>query len=266
MEDIKKLIEIIFSPLGILVISTSAGVLLSFSRRRRQIALRLLNCAGILFLLFLFSPLAQYLMLGLERQYPPLLVPPISPKVDCIVMLAGYAEEIPGVPITSNVSEQTQCTLSEGLRLYRLLPGTKLITSGGIARTEDRPVAASMADFLKQMGIPAEALIAEGKSRTTYENLVEVKKIIGSRPFILVAQGCDLKRAVAVANKLQMKAIPAPAGLWTAQHHPPGMSFSKKIGDFLVSFSHPSLANLTRIQWAYHEYIGLLWYRLLGRI
>ena len=266
MEIIKRSIEAIFSPVGILVFLASAGVLLSFGRRRRPIALRLLIGSALLFLIFLFSPLAQYLMLGLERQYPPLLNPPESPKVDQIVMLAGYAEENPGFPITSNLSDQTTCVLSEGLRLYRLIPGAKMITSGGIARRGDQPVAAIMADFLQQMGVPAKDLIVEGRSQNTHENFVEIKKIVGAQPFILVALGCDLKRAAAVAKKLRMQPIPAPAGLWAAQHHRAGMGLSEKIADFFASFAHPSLTNFSKLQWAYHEYVGLFWYRLLGRV
>jgi uncharacterized SAM-binding protein YcdF (DUF218 family) len=265
METIKGLIEIIFSPLGILTLMTMAGVVLSLNKHRLHAGRRLLVCAGILFLLFLFSPLAQYLMLHLEREYPPLINLRES-QADQIVMLAGYAEENPGVPITSNISEQTVVVLSEGLRLYRLNPEAKMITSGGIARKGDKPVAAIMADFLQQMGVPAKDLIVEGNSRNTYENLVEVKKIVGLRPFILVTLGCDLKRAAAVAKKLQMQAIPAPAGLWVAQHHPANVSFSERISDFFASFAHPSLTNLSKLQWSYHEYVGLLWYRLLGRI
>jgi uncharacterized SAM-binding protein YcdF (DUF218 family) len=264
MDTIKKFIEIIFSPLGIIVLLICAGIILSFSKRFRRGGHRFLFSAGILFLIFLFSPLAQYLMLGLEKQFPPLLNPPQSQKVDWIVVLAGFAEEFPGMPITSTISVQTIGTLSEGLRLSRLVPGAKLITSGGVVHKGDKPVAASMAEFLKQLGAPPETLIVEGNSRNTYENLVEVKKIVGSSPFILVAQACDLKRAVAVAGKLQMKPIPAPACYWAMQHHRPGLR--DEIVDFFIRCAKPSVTNLSRIQWAYHEYAGIAWYRILGRI
>jgi uncharacterized SAM-binding protein YcdF (DUF218 family) len=266
MEIIKTILELIFSPLGILTILLSAGIILSFHKRLCRIGYRFLTGAGILFLVFLFSPLAQYLMLGLERQHPPLLQPPPSPQIDRIVVLAGYAEDTPGIPITSKVSVQTISSLSEGLRLYRLIPGAKLIASGGVVRKNEQSLAASMVDFLRQMGVPAEDLIAEGKSRNTYENLVEVKNIIGSRPFILAAQACDLPRAIAVAKKLQMQPVPAPASLWTLQHYPADWSLGGEAVYFFRSFACPSITNLSRLQWAFHEYAGLLWYRMTGRI
>lgn len=261
----KRLIEIAFSPLGIMTILFAAGLLISAARRHSRLGHRFLIWGGLLFLVFLFSPLAEYLMLSLERPYPPMLAPPESPRINRIVVLAGYAEENPGFPITSKVSEQTMCRISEGLRLYRLIPGAALILSGGIAREGEKPVAAMMADFIQQMGAPAKDLIVEGKSRNTYENLYEVKKLVGSDPFILVAAACDLRRALAVAKKLQMAPIPAPACIWASQHHPKNTGAGERIATFFKRFI-PSLDNLSRLQWAYHEYLGYIWYRLLGRI
>ncbi|MBN2319160.1 MAG: YdcF family protein [Acidobacteria bacterium] len=266
MEIIKRSIEILFSPLGIVSVCMIAGIVLWNTKRYPHIARRLLYWGGCLFLIFLFSPLSKYLILSLERPFPPLLVPPESLKTECIVVLAGYAEEFPGLPITSSISEQTIYSLSEGLRLYRLIPESSIILSGGVAPKGEKSIAASMADFLRQMGVPAENLIVEGNSRSTFENLGEVRKVVGSDPFILVASACDLKRAVGVARKLKMKPIPAPAWIWTLQHYPDDMSFSDWIADFFTCFACPSTDNLFRLQWAYHEYAGYAWYRLLGRI
>jgi uncharacterized SAM-binding protein YcdF (DUF218 family) len=266
MELIKRFIEITFSPLGIMVLLTTAGILLCLAKRHSPAGRRLLICGGLLLLIFLFSPLADYLILGLEKQFRPLLFPPQSSKVDRIVVLSGYAREYPGYPITSTVSDQTLCTMSEGLRLYRLIPGAKLILSGGAARPGDRPVGAVMADFLHQMGVPAKDLLVEGNSQNTYENLREVRRLVGAQPFILVALGCDLRRAVAVAQKLEMQSIPAPACFWASQRYRANMRSTAWIADFFASFARPSLANLTKLQWAYHEYLGYIWYKILGRI
>jgi uncharacterized SAM-binding protein YcdF (DUF218 family) len=266
MEILKKSIETAFSPLGIVVLLISAGIFFCMAKRRSSAGRRLLIGGGLLFFVFLFSPLAECLILGLERQYRPLLLPPESPKIDRIVVLAGYAEENPGYPVTSNVSEQTLRSLSEGLRLYRMTPGAKLILSGGVARQGDKPVAAIMADFLHQMGVPFEDLIVEGNSHNTYQNLLEVRKLVGLRPFFLVATGCDMRRAVAVARKLELRSIPAPAGIWTLQHHPAHARAYERLAELMSDCAHPSLTRLSKLQWAYHEYIGYIWYRLLGRI
>jgi uncharacterized SAM-binding protein YcdF (DUF218 family) len=266
MEFAKKSIELVVSPIGIMTILITFGIVLSVARPSSRAGHRLLVLGGLLFLVFLFSPLSLYLTLGLERQFPPLLTPPESPKVNRIAVLAGYAEENPGFPITSNVSEQTMGSMAEGLRLYRLAPGAKLILSGGVVRRGEKPVAAMMADFLQQMGVPAADLIVEGNSQNTYENLFEVRKLVGTHPFILVARACDLRRAVKVAQKLEMNPIPAPACIETLQHHSNAMSVTGQVADFFGIFCSPSLNNLARLQWACHEYLGYLAYRLTGRI
>ncbi len=150
--------------------------------------------------------------------------------------------------------------------MYRMLPDAKLIVSGGVLREGDKSVALLMADYLQQMGVPAEDIIVEGASRNTYENLREVEKIVGSEPTVLVAAGCDMRRVMGVAKKLQMNLIPAPACIWTLQDYPPGMKMSEWIVDFFICFGRPSTENLYRLQWAYHEYAGHLWYQLLDRI
>jgi uncharacterized SAM-binding protein YcdF (DUF218 family) len=262
----KKSIETLISPLGIMTVLLFSGIVLSFAKRFRSLGHRLLIVGALMFLFFLFSPLSQYLTYSLEHRFRPLLTPPRSPSINKIVVLAGYAENHPKYPITSNVSWQTLGNLSEGLRLYRLVPGSKLILSGGVAREGDKSVAALMADCLQQMGVPASDLIVEGASQNTYENLREVKKRVGTHPFILVATACDLRRAVAVAKKLGMNSIPAPARIWTLQNYPTRNGLSDQFAYFFGSLGSPSLDNLSRLQWAYHEYLGYAWYRLLGRI
>ena len=266
MEFAKRSIELLFSPMGIISILLGAGVFLGIVRRHSQAGYRFLICGAVLFFIAIFSPLAPYLIWSLERQYPPLLIPPAAPRIDRIVILSGYAEEGPGIPVTSNVSEQTLASLVEGLRLYRFVPQAKLVVSGGVVSKGQRSLAAIMSDFLQQMGVPKDNVIVEGNSQNTYENLREVRNLLGSAPFILVASGCDMRRAVAVAGRLQMKPIPAPAYIWTLQMRPSNWTMSDWAANYLKQHGYISLKNLSRLQWAYHEYLGYLWYRFLERI
>jgi uncharacterized SAM-binding protein YcdF (DUF218 family) len=266
MEILKRSIEIILSPLGIMTILTVLGIALGFIKTYSRAGRRFLICGGLLFLIFLFSPLSQYLIWNLERQFPPMIKPPESPKIDRIVVLAGYAEENLQLPITSNVTETTIGSMTEGLRLYRLLPGAKLVMSGGILRAGDRPVGALMADFIRQMGVPASDILVEGNSLNTYENLFEVRKLVQSKPFILVAAACDSRRAAAVAKKLRMNPFPAPSCIWTLRKGPGEGNTEEEFNDFFGSIRNPSFETLSRLQWACHEYLGYIWYCLLDRI
>jgi uncharacterized SAM-binding protein YcdF (DUF218 family) len=245
-----------------MVLLLMSGILLNFLKQRRILGRRLLFSGVVLFLIFLFSPLAAYLMLNLEKDYSPMLKPP-KPVPDKILILSGYAEEHDGFPVTSLLSEMTIGNLTEGMRLYRLTPDSVIIVSGGVLRKDDRPVAASMADFLKQMGIPEEHILIEGNSLNTYENFRESAILVGTEPYILVAQACDMRRAMAIARKLGQRPLAAPASYWALQHYS-DLNKLQKTGRFLGAFLYPSVENLNRLQWAYHEYVGYIWYRLRG--
>lgn len=266
MDTLKRTLELAISPLGIMALLLGGGVILSFAGRHHRRGRRLLLSGAILYLLFTFFPLAELLVRSLEKPFEPMLVPPAEPKIDRIVVLSGYGEFHPAFPVTSNLAGETVCRLTEGIRLYRLLPGSKLIVSGGVVRESDGPVAVLMADFARQLGVRSEDILVEGSSTTTYENLVEVRKMVGSAPFLLVTSACDLWRASAVARKLGMTSIPAPACIWTLQQYPARMDAGQWAKSLLGGFAHPSQTRLTRIQWAWHEYAGYVWYRLLGRL
>ncbi len=266
MDTLKRTLELAISPLGIMTLLLVAGVVLTLSGRHLRQGRRLLMSGALLYLVFTFSPLAEFLTRSLEKPFEPMLVPPGGPKIDRIVVLSGYGESHPAFPVTSNLSGETVGRLTEGIRLYHLLPGSKLIVSGGVVHEPDGSIAVLMADFARQLGVRGEDIMVEGRSTTTYENLVEVKKMLGPSPFILVTSACDLWRASAVARKLGMIAIPAPACIWALQHYPARMDAGEWIRSFFDGFAHPSPTRLIRIQWAYHEYVGYIWYRLLGRL
>jgi uncharacterized SAM-binding protein YcdF (DUF218 family) len=265
MHNLKLLADMV-SPVAIMVAFLAAGIALHFTRRYSRLGQRLLISGAVLYLVFLFSPLSEILILSLERQYLPMLVPPASPKLDRIVVLSGYGEENPAFPVTSNVSEETVCCMVEGIRLYRLLPGAKLIFSGGVLRQGDKSVAGIMADFVHQMGVPLQDIIVEGNSLNTYENMVEVKKLIGSSSFILVTGASHMRRAVGVARKLQMNPCPAPACIRSSQNYPSGTRVVDWVSTIIRHFGHPSYERLSALQRAYHEYLGYFWYRILGRV
>jgi uncharacterized SAM-binding protein YcdF (DUF218 family) len=266
VDALKHSLELAFSPLGIMTLLMAGGVVLARVRRKSRWGRRLLVAGALLFLLFTFAPLAEFLIRGLERNYAPLLSPPTSAPIRHIVVLSAYGEDHPAFPVTSNVSDQTLCRLVEGIRLHRQIPGAKMVLSGGVLRKGDKPVAAIMADFTRSMGIPEHEILVEDRSRTTYENLVEVGRIVGTEPFILVTSAADLRRAMAVAGRLGMRPVAAPACIWALQHYPADMPWGALILAGLEGFAYPSPTRWRYLQWAYHEHLGYFFYMILGRL
>lgn len=264
MSGLQDLVEAGCSPIGLVTLLFAAGLFM-FAFRRRSSAGGLLVCGGAgLFLVFLFTPLSEVTYASLEHVHPPMLHPDAS--VRTVVVLSGYGEDMPFLPVTSQLSVETISRMVEGIRLYRELSGARLIVSGGVLRPQDAALAKLMADFAKVLGVPEKDIVVEGSSTTTYENLREVKNIVGTEAFILVTSSGELWRAAAVARKLGMKPLPAPAAIWASRYYRAGMTWREFGWKVIDDLGYPSTDRLIYLQRAHHEYLGYLWYWMRGRV
>jgi uncharacterized SAM-binding protein YcdF (DUF218 family) len=105
----------------------------------------------------------------------------------------------------------------------------------------------------------------ETNSTTTYENGVEIKKILGDKPFVLVTSASHLPRALAVFQKLGLSPIPAPADFRAIRHGPHSLLSTRELLKKLIS-AFPSSSNLAHSEQAMHEYAGFIWYWMRGWI
>jgi len=169
------------------------------------------------------------------------------------VLGGGHASD-PGLPVTSQISFESLARLTEAVRLYRSLPGTKLILSGGAVFD---PVSNARIYFktARIMDVPARDLVLSEKARDTEEEAHLIQEMVGRDPLILVTSASHMPRAVASFRKRGMDPIPAPAA-----HLVKEQSY-RAPGDFF-----PSAGDLHKAQMAVHEYLGIAWSKLSGRI
>jgi uncharacterized SAM-binding protein YcdF (DUF218 family) len=112
-----------------------------------------------------------------------------------------------------------------------------------------------MREVLAAEGVPADKIWLETRSDTTYENAVygcEILRRHGISKIVLVDEARFLPRAVACFRKQGMTVVPA------------AFNFTRiyfESDDFLPASRAIQMNGET-----IHEYIGLLWYRLRGRI
>ena len=111
--------------------------------------------------------------------------------------------------------------------------------------------------FYKEMGADNKKIIFENKSRNTYENFIFSRKFINnnnSDKWILLTSAYHMKRAMSVAEKLELNFIPYPVDYRLQTAYNWKLVYIVKGRNFLTNLNH--------FQLAVHEYIGLIVYYL----
>ena len=241
--------------LGLLVVLATAN--LWRKRRETRRRLLLLTIPLALFLVWCM-PVVSHLALGsLEWPYPPLKERPDD--AEAIVVLGGWVrvEDEEGTRYELGGDARSRCR--EAARVYRQGKPLPIVISGGKV-DPDAPgpaVAVAMREFLlEEKHVPARDLIVEDGSRTTYENAVETCRLLGERGIqkvILITDAGSLRRATACFRKQGYECVPCGC-----RYHGP-MDWSAHA--FL-----PDLNAAGGTQEAFHEWLGIAWYRLHGRL
>jgi uncharacterized SAM-binding protein YcdF (DUF218 family) len=121
-----------------------------------------------------------------------------------------------------------------------------------------------MATILSQMGVPASAIIQDPDSFNTYENAVNVRKILearGIRQVLLVTSAMHMPRSLLIFKHQGIAAIPAPTDFLVTENELQELQSSPQATLLNMLPDSDRLHQLTR---ALKEYIGLVVYRFRG--
>jgi uncharacterized SAM-binding protein YcdF (DUF218 family) len=258
----KKIISQALNPVPVGLEILILGVFCLWATQRQRLGKILVTLGTIFLLLLSFPYIAAKFLTPLEGRYPALLHPETlagqpgagdsSPR--WIVVLGGGYVSDPRLPVVSQISQAALGRLIEGVRLYKAMPGSRLLLSGG-AVDDPVPEADGMARIAVLLGVNPHDITRERNSLDTEEQAVFIGKILGEQRFFLVTSAAHLPRAVALFKKRGLHPIPAPADYQVkgAQRLSPGHFF-------------PGSAALLQTVTAWHEYLGLLWAWLHGSI
>ena len=217
---------------------------------------------GTVLLLLLSLPgLSTQILTPLERRYPVLLHPETvswgekssaSPK--WIVVLGGGHVSDPRLPANSQISPAALGRVVEGVRLYKSIPGSKLLLSGG--RVFDPvPESEVMARIAGLLGVKPQDISLESDSRDTADEAKIIAGMVGREKFILVTSASHMPRSMALFRKRGLQPIPAPADF-----------LGQESQGFDPSRFFPGARPLGQVETALHEYLGLAWAWLRGEI
>lgn len=136
--------------------------------------------------------------------------------------------------------------LDKGLAIYEKFNRKPvIIVSGGQGDDELISEAEAMTRYLMEKGVPADSILLENKSRTTFENLTFSKQL-------MLAHGLEQDRVVLVTNSFHA----LRAGIYMKQVGLKGRSIGSRTAFyFLPSAWIRETAGLIRIYWKWHAFI-----------
>jgi len=249
----------IFLPLSVYLVLVLA--VLTYFAFRRDIGHRLTRWRYVLLLLLVWSYLgnmplvANSLVNSLEGQYPVAVAEVAKSTGDHMIVVLStgdFRRTKSGIAIKLNASgwERTKAAVD----LWKRIGGT--IVFSGLPIGEQRAaVARQMAYIATIMGVNPNSILVEEEARNTYENIQNAVAMIKDPPenVWLVTSAINMPRAMGVAKKLGFKAKPYPSDF----HGQYNMGWTS------IFPNNSAAANL---QLAGHEYIGIFYYWLRGRL
>jgi uncharacterized SAM-binding protein YcdF (DUF218 family) len=261
------LIRELFLPYPLLVILLAVLLGWAWWRRRRSKNIDglshpfqrswLIGFSGLVALLWISStPLVAYVSLGsLEWGYQPLENWP----ADCdtmVVLSGGVNSGFDPADDEVELSEDTLYRCLEAAKLFRQHRPSRVVLTGGKAKEHVGPtLAEAMHDFLVGQGIPTHRIELETASRNTFENALFVDRLLestGRTHVVLVTDAAHMARSRRTFERLGLKVTVAPCRFRSAE--------------FPARCLIPSPWSAAAVAEASHEWLGLAWYRLRGRL
>ncbi len=251
----KTILNFILPP-GFFVICLLVTLILYLKLNKKKLIKWLLITNIILLYLFSIEPVKDMFVKPLENNYKPITMKEFE-EVDSIIMLGGGINSTSFLSLSDNVgvpSNTALARLTEVVRLYNKADKNKILIflTGGIVYGDDISEAEVYKNYMIDLGVKKEHIIIENKSKTTYENLVNIKEKLKEykrEKTILVTSATHLTRGMNTSKKLGLDVIGNPADFQYS-------------GKYDISSFYPSAGNMMQIKKALWEYIGIVFYKL----
>jgi len=256
MFVLSKILALLTQPLGWVAVLLVLA-LFWFKRKPRR-ARGLLALSIVLLLLLGWVPLPDLLLRHLEGQYAE-----VAPNADLrgytgVVVLGGGTEsglvsQAHAHPLVNDAAER----MTAAVALLQRHPHLKLVYTGGEgALLSTGPSEAERArGFFESLGATGPRMRYEAVSRNTYENAVLTARLEGvdiTQRWLLVTSAWHMPRSMGTFVKAGWNVTAYPVDFRTAPVSP--------WTDYALT------AGIHHWQIALHEYLGLLSYRITGRL
>ena len=242
---LKKFIGGLMTPVPLVLLLLVWAVLLLMRRKTRWAGAWFALFATTLLFVCSYAPITAKIIAPLEREYPSYQV--TAEPADYVAVLGHSHVSSDNQPITSQISPTGVVRISEGIRIYRLNPGSKLVFTG-YSFNDPVSYAEKSRQLALALGVPASDIQVLDGPRDTADEVRVLAENFASSNLVLVTSALHMPRAMLLCSKAGLNPTPAPT------HHQ-----SKPVKDKLL---FPSARTLAKAQYWAHEQLGLLWTKL----
>jgi len=250
---LSKLLVRFAEPGTMLAFLLAAGIVLQWTLQRSWPG-RALSVVAVLGLLaIVVLPVDQWLAKPLEDRFQR---PQWPNHVDGILVLSAAQQPYISATRATPVQQLGEGTIVAAVELLRRYPQARLVFTGGSASGRGWSASDVAHDIFDQLGVDADRLTYERRSRNTWENILFSHELAKPKPgevWLLVTNALHMPRAMGVAQRVSWSVLPWPTDYLTPGGAAPVLR--------RVSLGR----NLPTVDAALHEWIGLLVYRLTGR-
>ncbi len=252
MFALKKTITPFVLPPGIFILAIVLVSLVMIYRKPRKMGM--LNLIlGLMLWALSTVPVANFLIHGLESEYSI----PLKPQGDVIILLGGgLIEGVPDLTGTSVPSPLMMSRIATAVRLFQRLRLPIIVTGGRADQNADYAVATVAKRFMMDLGVPDNLITVEARARDTMQNARLTAAICRQQGFskpILLTAAYHLKRARMAFDAAGMEVALFPTNFLGSRGAP-----------YTWRQLLPRAVALGTSSHALHEYIGILYYRIIG--
>ena len=249
--------------LGYLLLPTNFLIAIGFvgavlmATRFASLGRKLVIASVLLLVICGLSPLGKALLYPLEQRFPPWDAARGAP--DGIIILGGSIDADLSVAHGTPVVRGAPDRVIEAAALARRYPKARVVFTGGSANliSNDAREADFAGAIFESLGVDKSRLIMERQSRNTQENAEFSKALVAPKAgerWLLVTSAFHMPRSVGLFRKAGFAIEPYPVD-WRVGGR----------GD-LTTLSNVTVEGLARTDLAIREWMGLVAYRLTGKI
>ncbi|HEY5672795.1 MAG TPA: ElyC/SanA/YdcF family protein [Malonomonas sp.] len=246
---LKKFLGGLLMPLPMTFLLLFWALLLLLRNRTRWFGVLFVLLATTLLFVASYAPLSSRLTGPLERQFAS-YQPGELPVAYVAVLGSGHVSG-GGLPLTSEIKPEGVIRLVEGIRIYRLNPGSKLIFTG-YHGGEQESYTDKIVELAIALGVPQEDILPFTGPKDTADEAQLIAANFSGAELVLVTSASHMPRAMGLFRTAGLDPIPAPTNHMT-----------RAVRSYWL---FPSAHTLSRSQSWLYEKLGLAWSQLTGQI